>query len=115
MTGEPGTNPRLVAEQWGWNCSLMSLVIPRRNDQEPMQVTDDTSYRTFDVKVAHGDYIDQIIYACDHIRVRLPGVRAASEIVVIRRTTTGEVVGAWTIDGKPVTILDTDAPTKGGR
>ena len=115
MTGEPETNPRLVAEQWGWNCSLMSLVIPRRNDQEPMQVTDDTSYRTFDVKVAHGDYIDQIIYACDHIRVRLPGVRAASEIVVIRRTTTGEVVGAWTIDGKPVTILDTDAPTKGGR
>lgn len=104
MTEEPETNPRLVAEQWGWNCTLMSLVIPRRNGQDAMKVTNDTSYRTFDVKVEHGDYVDQIIYACDHIRVRVPGVKAASEVVVIRRDKEGKLVDYWTIDGKGIEL-----------
>ncbi len=109
---ERETNPRLVAEQWGWNCTLMSLVIPRRNGQEAMRITNDTSYRTFDVKVEHGEFIDRVIYACDHVHVRVPRVRAASEMVVIRRDRSGEVLGIWTIDGKNVET--TDGPASGG-
>ncbi len=63
----------------------MSIVVPRGIDQVPLTVVDETAHRTFSARVEHGAYVDQIIYACDHIHVRLPGVKAASEVIVIRK------------------------------
>lgn len=101
QTGEPETNPRLVAEQTGPNCTLMSVIIPRRLQEPPLTVTDATALRTFCVYIEHGNYIDQLVYACDHTYIRLPDLRASSEIVVVRRTRDGEVVGYWTCDDAP--------------
>lgn len=104
-TKEPETNPRLVAEQIGPNCTLMAVLIPRRLDEPALQVTDATASRTFNAYVEHGDYIDQLVYACDHSYVRLPDLRASSEIVVVRRRKSGGVVGYWTNDGSAVRII----------
>jgi len=109
-TKEPEPNPRLVTEQVGPNCSLLAVLIPRRLDEPALTVTDATAYRTFNTYVAHGDYIDQLVYACDHIYVRLPDLRASSEMVVVRRRQNGEVVGYWTNDGKAAEMLEPGVP-----
>lgn len=102
-TGEPETNPRLVAEQFGANCTIMAIVVPRRVHEPAVRVTDATAYRTACAYVEHGPWIDQIVFASDHIHVRLPDLRASSEIVVVRRRRDGRVVSTWTCDGKSAT------------
>lgn len=94
---EPETNPRLVAEQTGPNCNLMSLVIPRRLADPRVAVRSEPGLRTFNAYLEHGDWIDQIVYAPDHLFVRLPDLRAASEAAVIRRDRKGAVVATWTL------------------
>lgn len=96
------TNPRLICEQTGPNCTIMAVIIPRRIDEPRIRVTDATAYRTGVAYVEHGSWIDQIIFASDHIHVRLPQVHASSEVIVIRRDRSGKVIDTWTIDGKPV-------------
>ncbi|MHC4883704.1 MAG: hypothetical protein ACYTGH_01320 [Planctomycetota bacterium] len=98
----PETNPRLVAEQEGPNCTLMAIVIPRALNQEALIVTQSNGYRTLVATVEHGAFVDQIVYACDHTFVRLPNLTASSEMVVVRRDWSGKVVFTWTNDGKPV-------------
>jgi len=105
LTKEPETNPRLVAELEGPNGTMMSLVIPRRKGAPALTVRDDSGYRTWSIKVEHGDYIDQIIYASDHIFVRQPDLKASSPVVVVRRDRQGRVLDTWTIDSKPVQPL----------
>lgn len=101
-TGEPETNPRLVAEQVGPNCTIMAVIVPRRIVEPAIPVVDATAYRTGCAYVEHGQWIDQIVFASDHIYVRLPDLHASSEVAVIRRDRRGNVVDSWTIDGKPV-------------
>jgi len=101
-TGEPETNPRLVAEQVGPNCTIMAVMVPRRIHEPTITVTDATAYRTGCAYIEHGPWIDQVVFASDHIYVRLPDLHASSEVAVIRRDRQGRVVDSWTIDGKPV-------------
>lgn len=103
-TGAPATHLRLAALQTGPNCTLMALLLPRRLDEPALRVTDATTHRTFNAYVEHGEWIDQIVYAPDHAYIRLPDLRAGSEIVVVRRTPDGRVVATWTCDGTPVKV-----------
>ncbi|OGV72139.1 MAG: hypothetical protein A2269_05200 [Lentisphaerae bacterium RIFOXYA12_FULL_60_10] len=102
QTGEPETNPRLVADQKGCNGSLMAVIVPRGIAEAALTIRDATASRTFNAFIEHGDFVDQVIYAGDHIYVRLPGVQAESEIAVIRRDRSGRVLDTWTCDGRPV-------------
>ena len=102
MTGAPETNPRLVAEQVGPNCTIMAIMAPRRIHEPRIKVTDATAYRTGCAYVEHGPWIDQIVFASDHIYVRLPDLHASSEVVVVRRDRLGAVVDSWTSNGKPI-------------
>jgi hypothetical protein len=102
MTGEPETNPRLVASLDGPNCTLMAVVIPQPLDAPGLTVRREHANRTFVVRVAHGDMVDQIVYACDHTYVRLPDLEAHSEIVVVRRRRDGRVLNSWTNDGQAI-------------
>ncbi len=95
---EPETNPRLVAEQTGPNCNLLSLVLPRRCDEPRITIRSAPGRRTFNVYVEHGEWIDQIVYAPDHCFVRLPDLRAAAETVVVRHDRQGQLVAMWTSD-----------------
>ena len=109
-TGQPETNPRLLAEQTGPNGTIMAVLIPRRLGEAALTVTDATAARTFNAYVEHGDCIDQIVYACDHSYVRLPDLHASSEIIVVRRRKSGEVVDYWTNDGQAVRALSRTPP-----
>jgi hypothetical protein len=102
LTGLPETNPRLVAEQVGPNGTIMAVISPRRLGDAKLKITNATAYRTFNVYIEHDDFIDQIVFACDHIHVRLPDLRASSEVVVVRRDRNGKIVDSWSIDGQPV-------------
>jgi len=103
-TRKPGTNPRLVAEQAGPNCTLMSVVIPRGIDSPPALVTAATAIRTFNVRIRHGEHEDQVIWGCDHNWIRLPELKAGSEVVFVRRDAGGRVVHSWTSDGRPIRL-----------
>ncbi len=98
---EPETNPRLVTEQTGPNCNLLSLAIPRRLSAARVAVRSAPGLRTLNAYVEHGEWIDQVVYAPDHSFVRLPDLRASSEAAVIRRDRQGRVVASWTLDGRP--------------
>lgn len=100
-TGKPGTNPRLVAEQNGPNCTLMSIVVPRRLDSPAAVVAASPAARTFDVRIRHGDFEDRVAWGCDHSWIRLPQLEAGSEVVFIRRDAAGRVLHSWTSDGRP--------------
>jgi hypothetical protein len=106
LTGESETNPRLVAEQTGCNGTLLALLIPRRADEPGLTVRDATAFRTFNVFIEHSEFTDQLVYACDHSFVRLPGLWADSEIVLVRRDRSGRVRDTWTPDGRPVRVAD---------
>lgn len=101
-TGKPGTNPRLVAEQTGPNCTLLSVVVPRRLDSPPAVVTARPAVRTFDIRVRCGEPEDQIVWGCDHNWIRRPDLKAGSEVVFVRRDGRGQVAQSWTSDGRPI-------------
>jgi hypothetical protein len=94
---EPETNPRLVAEQTGPNCNLMALVIPRHLADPRLVVRSAPGLRTFNAYVEHGEWIDQIVYAPDHLYIRLPDLRVAAEAAVVRRDRSGAIVSVWTL------------------
>jgi hypothetical protein len=96
-TKEPETNPRLVAEQTGPNCNLMALVIPRRAGDPRLVVRSEPGLRTLNAYVEHGEWIDQIVYAPDHLFVRLPDLRVSTEAAVIRRDRKGAIIDQWTL------------------
>ena len=101
-TAKPETNPRLVAEQTGPNCTLMSIVVPRRLDSPPAVVAAATSARTFNVRIRHGEHEDQVVWGCDHNWIRLPELKAGSEVVFVRRDVRGRVVHSWTSDERTI-------------
>lgn len=98
--GSAVQHPRLIAQLDGPNCNLVSLLIPRRAGEPPLAVVEQPTPRVFNVRVEHGPWIDQILYAPDHGWIRLPEVDAMTEAAVIRRTRAGDIVGIWSIDGE---------------
>ena len=102
LTGEPETNPRLVAEQTGPNCTLMAVVVPRRLHEPVLKVRDASAYRTGCIYLEHGDFVDQVVFAADHTFVRLPDLHASSEVVVVRRNRQGQVLATWSDNGREV-------------
>jgi hypothetical protein len=92
-------HPRLIGELDGPNCNLLAVISQRRIDEEPLVVRVEPVSRVFQVFVEHGDWIDQVLYAPDHGRLRLPGVHITSEVAVIRRDRRGRVHSLWSRDG----------------
>jgi len=101
MTGEPETNPRLVAEDTGPGCLLVAAIVPRRIDQPPLEIIREPAYRTFHLRLRHPGFEDEVIIAGDHRFIRTDGVKTAAELVVIRRRP-GHPPRVWTPDGSPV-------------
>jgi len=102
-TKTPETNPRLVAEQTGPNCTLMSLIIPRRLSDKPLKVHYTPYPRIFAITVKHNNYKDLIIWGCDHSWIRLPDVHSQSEITFIRYRN-NKIIKTWTPENERVII-----------
>lgn len=103
ITGHPETNPRLVAENSGPGCLLLSVITPRRLGDPALEIIREPAYRSFHVRIRHPHFEDQILIAGDHRFIRVPGLKTAAEIVVIRRRP-GRSPEIWTPDQLPVRL-----------
>jgi hypothetical protein len=101
ISGQAETNPRLVAENSGPGCLLLSVITPRRIGEPALEIIPEPAYRTFHVRIRHPHFEDQVLVAGDHRFIRIPGLKTASEIVVIRRRP-GRPPEIWTPDQLPV-------------
>jgi hypothetical protein len=95
--------PRLVAEQQGPSCILMTVIAPRRAGAPPRVVRNASGRRVFRAEIDCGEFTDTVIAALDHSLIKFPDVTGYSEIAVIRRGRSGAVVDQWTSGGRPVT------------
>lgn len=101
ITGEPETNPRLVAEDTGPGCLLLSVISPRRLGAPALDIRSEPAYRTFHLRLRHPHFEDEVLIAGDHRFIRAPGLKTAADLVVIRRRP-GQVPKIWTPDQLPV-------------
>lgn len=96
--------PRLVAEVTGLNGQVLAVLSPRHKSEAPLVVRDRGSERIRRVEIEHGDFTDTLIAALDHKFIKLSDVEALTELVLIRKKRSGEVVGVWSVDGRPVKV-----------
>lgn len=101
ISGQAETNPRLVAENSGPGCLLLSVITPRRLGEPALEIIPEPAYRTFNIRIRHPHFEDQVLVAGDHRFIRIPGLKTAAEIVVIRRRP-GRPPEIWTPDQLPV-------------
>jgi len=91
--------PRLIAEQVGLNCMLMTVISPRRAGAPPLPVRQTEARLILCAEVDCGEFTDTIVSALDHAYIRLPGLRGQTELALVRRARDGRLLGAWTVDG----------------
>jgi len=96
--------PRLVAEQQGPSCILMTVIAPRRAGAPPLAVRNASGRRVFRAEIEHGDGTDTVIAALDHSLIKFPDVTGYAEIAVIRRAKSGAVIDQWTLGGYPLVV-----------
>lgn len=96
--------PRLVAEQQGPSCILMTVIAPRRVGDAPLVVRNASGRRVFRAEIDCGDFTDTVIAALDHSLIKFPDVSGYAEIAVIRRDRAGTVLDRWTLGGYPLEV-----------
>ncbi|HOS44434.1 MAG TPA: hypothetical protein PK794_12125, partial [Armatimonadota bacterium] len=98
LTYSSWQRPRLVAEQRGPVCLLMSILSPRRAGAAPLPVADASGTRVLRAEIDCGDVIDTLIAAPDMGLIDFPDVRGYTELALIRRARSGDVLNVWTVD-----------------
>lgn len=96
LTSSSWYRPRLVAEQTGPNCLMMSILSPRRAGAAPLVVKDLTGKRIFRADIHAGAFTDTVIAVLDHGLIQFPDVTGYAEVALIRRDPAGKVIGQWT-------------------
>lgn len=97
--------PRLIAEQHGPLCLLMSILSPRRAGAAPLTVTERRGRRVLRAEIDCGEFIDTVIAALDMGFLDFSDVKGYSELALIRRTRDGKVIDVWTVDDSTLEIL----------
>ena len=98
--------PRLLAEQTGPCCLLLTVISPRRAGAPALPVRDRSGRRVFRVEVDCGAFTDTLIAALDHSLVQFPDIRGYTELALIRRDRAGKLIDCWTVGGERLDIRD---------
>ena len=88
--------PRLVGKVAGYNGRFMSLMLPRRKDEQPAQVVRlDSLDNTLAVRITFAAVEDTLIWAYEHTLLEAGGIYARGQWCQVRRDrATGEVVAS---------------------
>ncbi len=96
--------PRLLAARSAENGQSMTVIVPRRNGQASLRVTDCSTANLLVVRVGDGKSEDTVIAALDHACIETDEVRGLTEFALIRREADGRVIGAWSVDGARISL-----------
>ncbi|MBI3987125.1 MAG: heparinase II/III family protein [Lentisphaerae bacterium] len=94
--------PRLVAELFGWNCMMMTILVPRRTGAPPLKVTPVPERRILRAEVESAGFKDTIVGALDHAYIELKDLQGRTGLGLLREDRQGRLLHRWTVDGQPL-------------
>lgn len=99
-----GDRPRLLANLYGYNCQLMTALLPRRQSDPSVEIRKVTGRNQFGLVLDFGDCVDTVVASPHCLHVDLEGITGEAKLAVARRNRAGELLWWAAADAFALTI-----------